>query len=420
MTRPNMRIICTTLALALATGVAACGKSDSASTATKSGGIKAGPGVTSKTITLGVLTDLSGVFAPLGKPLAESHRLYWQGQNKAGGVCGRQVKLIIKDHGYDPQKAVTLYRDMSSKVLSLQELLGSPVAAALLPTIERDGMYTQLAGWPGSLLSNKYVQITGTTYDVEAINGVDYLMKTGKLKQGDKLGHVYFEGDYGESALQGTKYAAGKDGLELVQQKIKPTDTDLTAQVSVLKRAGVKAIVVSAAPPQTASVAGVAKATGLNVPIVANGPGFAPQLLGTPAAGALTANLYLVTSLAPPSLDKPTVQKVTQTWTAAHPKEPPAAVSVIVGWAQGQIMTEVLRKACANKDLTRSGVLTAFHQLSNVDTGGLVAAPLNYTKIGEPSERAVYIARVDAKQPGATKSVAVFESDNAKSYNEAR
>ena len=44
------------------------------------------------------------------------------------------------------------------------------------------------------------------------------------IKKGDKIGHLYFEGDYGESSLNGSKYAAEKLGLEIVEQKIKATD----------------------------------------------------------------------------------------------------------------------------------------------------------------------------------------------------
>jgi ABC-type branched-subunit amino acid transport system substrate-binding protein len=428
MTRACWRAILVALAATLALGLAACGKSSSnnssssggGSSSGSSGGIQTGPGVTGKTINLGVLSDLSGVFAPLGKPLTQSQQLYWQTQNQAGGVCGRKVNLIVGDHGYNPQKAVTLYRGMSSNVLALQQLLGSPVVAALLPTIQQDNIYTEVAGWPGSLLNNKFVQITGATYDIEAINGIDYLVKQGLLKKGDAVGDVYFVGDFGQNALAGTQYAAAHNGLKVVTQQITPTATDLSSQVAAFKQAGVKAIVASAAPPQIASLAGVAHASGLNVPIISNGPGFAPQLLATPVAPALKANLYLVTSLAPPSLSEPAVAAVTQTWTSSYPKDPPAAVSVIVGWAEGQIMKAVLQKACDSKQLTRQGVLNAFHQLSSIDTGGLVAGPLSYASVGQPPERAVYIARVDAKAPGGTRSVGVFESANAKSYHEGQ
>src|SRR5215510_10273719 len=96
-------ILCTTLL------VSACGKAGSEQAAT---GAKTGPGVTAKTISLGVLTDKSGVFAGLGGPLVEGSQLFWQLQNAKGGVCGRQVELVVKDHGYDPQKGVSLYREI--------------------------------------------------------------------------------------------------------------------------------------------------------------------------------------------------------------------------------------------------------------------------------------------------------------------
>lgn len=417
--RTRIRAAWAAPALALAIATAGC-STKAASTAAESGGMKTGPGVTASTITLGVLTDESGVFAGLGTPLTQSEQLYWQLQDAKGGVCGRQVKLTIGDHGYQVQKAVTLYAGMSQNVLALQQLLGSPESAALLPSIERDGIYTEIAGWPGGLLSNKYTQITGATYDIEAINAIDWLVKTGKLKSGDSVGDVYFQGDYGQNALAGVQYAAGKNGLKVVAQEVTPAQTDMTSQVAIFKRAGVKAIIGSVAPPQTASLAGVAMATGLRVPIVVNGPGFDPHLLGTAAAPALKADVYVASSLAPPSLSMPAVQQVTSTWTAHYPQSPPAAVSVIVGWAAAQIMNKVLDRACADKDLTRAGVLAAFRQLTSVDTGGLVAAPLSYATVGQPPERSVYIASIDPSVPGGTKSLGVFESANAQTYQEGQ
>ena len=58
--------------------------------------VKTGPGATADTITLGDLTDLSGVFAPHGKSHDAGRNLYWDAKNKAGGICGRQVKLTSR------------------------------------------------------------------------------------------------------------------------------------------------------------------------------------------------------------------------------------------------------------------------------------------------------------------------------------
>jgi ABC-type branched-subunit amino acid transport system substrate-binding protein len=399
--------------------LAACGKSESGG---EQGDVKAGPGVTAKTLNLGILTDLSGTFAALGKPIVRATQLYWKQQNANGGVCGRKVNLVIKDHGYNPQRAVTQYRDIEPDIAALHQLLGSPVSVALLPSIDKDKMYTGLTAWTPALVGDPHIQITGATYDLEMINGVDYLVEKGLLSKGDTIGHIYFEGDYGEGALLGSKDVAEKQGLKLVEQKIKATDTDMSGPVSALKRAGVKAILMTTAPQQTAAAAGVATAQGLDVPIMSSGPGFAPQLLATPAAAALKKHLYVSASLSPYSLDKPGPTEVRDAWEKAYPGAPASGVSVDFAWANAQLMTEVLSKACDNKDLSRQGIVDALHQISGEDLDGIVAGPLDYTKTGQPPSRTVYIARVNTKKPGGLETLTPdgYESDNAKGYKPAQ
>ena len=417
----STRIVSLLVAGLLVVGAGACGskgKSSASSGGSSAGGgtVKTGPGVTDKQITLGVLTDLSGVFAPLAKPIVHANQLFWKEHNAQGGVCGRQVKLVVKDHGYDPQKAVVEYREISPNILALQHLLGSPITAALLPTMKSDQMPALLAAWPSSLLVNDNIIIVGTTYDIEMINGLDYLMKQGRLKSGDKIGHLYFEGEYGENGLAGSKAFAAKNGMTVVEQKIKATDEDMTGQVSAFKQAGVKAIAVTAAPPQLASVAGIAAAQGLNVPILGNNPTFDPAIMKTPAAKALAANAYISSSLAPFNLDTPTVKKVGADFKSAYPKDDVKG-SVQFGYTMSQVTYEILNQACKDKDLTRKGFINASHKLSAINTGGLTAASLDYSKPGQPAERAVYIARPDAKAPGGLTAIkGTFESALAKSY----
>ena len=50
-----------------------------------------------------------------------------------------------------------------------------------------------------------------------------------------------------------------------------------------------------------------------------------------------------------------------------------AKASVQFGYAQAEVMYNILKKACDNKDLTREGIVKASRQLSGVDTGGLIA-----------------------------------------------
>jgi ABC-type branched-subunit amino acid transport system substrate-binding protein len=389
-----------TVAVALALAVAACGKGSDDGGGASGGDIKTGPGATKDAITLGYLPDLSGVFAPNGKSMMEGANLYWDAKNKNGGICGRQIKLSTQDTGYDPQKAVAAYQQMSGDVIGLGLVLGSSITSALLPSVKQDGMFLNFAGWTSDILPNENVAIAGTTYDIEAINAVDFLMHEKGIKEGDTIGHLYFEGDYGENALKGSKYAADKHGLKIVEQKITPAETDMTGQVSAFRRAKVKAILFSAAPPQAASLAGIAAAQKLDVPIVANGPGWTPQLLTTPAAGALAANYYVVSSMAPLGLDTDGVKKFLDAYEQKYPKGTPSSNGSLYAYAGAEIADAALTKACENKDLTRKGVLDALHSLDGLDTGGVVAGKLNFTDTAQPPSRLVYIAKVSKDAPG--------------------
>jgi hypothetical protein len=83
------------------------------------------------------------------------------------------------------------------------------------------------------------------------------------------------------------------------------------------------------------------------------------------------------------------------------------------------VMYEILNKACENKDYTRAGLIKAAHELSGINTGGLIAGPLDYTKAGQPPTRAVYIARPADVTGGLKALPGTFESDTAKSYDVA-
>jgi ABC-type branched-subunit amino acid transport system substrate-binding protein len=394
-------------------------KTDDAATggATGSGesALQTGPGVTDSTITLGVLTDQSGPFAGAATGIAQGRQLFWDQQNAAGGVCDRTVEFVVRDHGYNAQNAVAAYTEIKDQVLALDELLGSPMIAALLPELERDELLTLAVSFSSSVLDNPYVVMTGTTYDIEMMNSIQWLVDEQGLSEGDPIGHIYLEGDYGENALAGTRVAADELGLEVVEQKVQPTDTDLTAQVTALEAAGVSHVLLTTTPPQAASAVAVAEAGGYDATFVGSNPTFSPGLLGGPARGALENRYYTVTSVAPFASDAVTASPLADEFDTAFPGQT-ATAYVGYGYAQGQIAAAILQAACDNGALTRAGLLEAFQGLGEVDTGGLVA-PIDYSTPGEPPARETYIARPDASATGGLQVVAdLFASPLAESF----
>jgi ABC-type branched-subunit amino acid transport system substrate-binding protein len=406
------------LALAVSLCASACSTKAKKSGDTTENGVKVGPGVTSDKISLGVLTDESGVFAALGTTVTQGNQIAVDEINAAGGICGRKISLTVKDTAYDVQKAVSEYAEIAPNIAGILQIIGSPATTALLPNITSDHMVSATATWASSLLSSPDIQISGATYDIEMINGLSYLMDKGLIHKGDKLGHIAFEGAYGDNGLEGSKYAADKLGLTIVAQRPKATETDMTSAVQALKQAGVKAILLTVAPKQLASAAGVAATIGLNVPILGNNPTYAPELLKTPAGPAIEKNFYLSGSSAPLSADLPAAKKVLASFKAKYSSATPNA-GVTYGYGVAQIYAQTLKAACAAKDLTRTGIETAFHTLKNVDTGGVIA-PLDYSQQGKIPARETYIVRASKANlaiDGLKVEKELFESDLAKDYN---
>ena len=374
-----------------------------------------GPGVTKDTITLGSLVDLTGVFAAESKPLVQGTEMYWDTVNKNGGVCGRRVIVEVASHGYHPQQAILQYRDLSTRVLAMSPVLGSPIVAALKPSFAQDNMLVSAATWTSEILPDPHFQIAGATYDLETINAIDWLTREKGVKSGDTIGIVYFEGDFGGNSLKGGKYAADRLNLKLSEYRIQPTETDLSTQVNAMKTAGVKAILVAAASSQVASIATVASSIGLDVPVVGNTPTFSPNLLTTPAGPALVKNFYTSSAIVPAPSSTGEEKQFVNAYHTAYRAQQPTQNGVMYAYAVGRIMTETLRKAC--DDLTRKGLQKAFRSLNALDTEGAVAGTLDYSDPSVAPSREVYISRVDSKVPGGLVAVgAPFGSDLAEDY----
>ncbi|MFD3514962.1 ABC transporter substrate-binding protein [Streptomyces sp. NPDC058657] len=395
------------LATALALTLAATGCSSKAGTGSggkeDAKGVKTGDGVTDKVIPLGILTDQTGVYASLGKSVTQAQQLWAKEVNAAGGICGRKIELIVRDHGYEPQKAVSAYTELEPQVLGFAQFIGSPFVAAVKPRIDgQDKGLVLPQAWSASLLGSPYVRVIGATYDIETINAIDYLLTQKRIAKGDRIGHVYFEGDYGENALQGSKYAAQQAGLTVVEQKIKPTDNDMSGQVTALKKAGVKAIVISAGPRQAASLVGVAAAGGFQVPVVGNNSAFAPQLLATPAGPALTKDYYVASSTLPIGSPEAGPSGLAKAYAKAYPKDG-LDNGVVAGYSAGKVFGTALTKACEAKDLTRAGIGKALLTMKSFENGFGITHDFSDPKAA--STRQSVIMKPDAKTPGGLKVV---------------
>ncbi len=391
-------VLLTAAILAAATGCSTKASDNNSGGDTAAGDVKTGVGISGTEISLGVLTDLTGVFAALGTDITNANTLYWEKQNAGDKICGKYtVKLNIQDNGYVPQTGVQQYGGMKDSILALQQTIGSPLNTALAPNLASDKMINLPSAWARNLTSVEGNTVVGAVYDVEMYNGLQYALDKGLIKKGDKIGHIYFEGEYGANGLAGSKAFAAKNGLTIVEQKIKSSDQDMSSQITSFKSQKVNAIALTVAPGQTGSVGAVSAAQGLDVPIIGNNPVFSPALLKSPAAAALKKNL-IVSS---PINSFASHEDLLKEYQAKYANSTPS-LGVVFGYGMSEVMKQILDKACEDKDLTRDGLLAAKKELSDLDTGELIV-PLDLSVgVDKSPSRKSYILQ-PADVPGGAK-----------------
>jgi ABC-type branched-subunit amino acid transport system substrate-binding protein len=372
-------------------------------------------GVTRAEITLGALTEYSGPFKDLGIGVVHGQQLWINETNAAGGICGRKIKLEIRDDEDDLGKAKMQYAALEPTVLGIMAILGSSVTTALSQSLMDNETTAVVLSKSSDLLSNPYVIIPATTYDVEMINGLSFLMEQGKIHDGDTVGQIWLDGEYGANGLRGAKYFAQRHHLTLRDAKVAANTSDLRNLVAAFAGAPrVTAIALSTAPDQTASAVMANQRLGLNVPMIGNSAAFTPQLLFGPAAGAL-GNLSVADSSVPFSAVAPTAKHVADAYRQAGYLEMPSS-GVTYGYAIGEIWDQLLKRACTNGNMSRSGIQEALLQSTNLSTEDLVA-DLNFAKPGAPAARETSVGVPDATPLGGIREVKpLFVAPDAQSY----
>jgi ABC-type branched-subunit amino acid transport system substrate-binding protein len=285
----------------------------------------------------------------------------------------------------------------------------------VLPLADQESLYVGGVGWASTALEYEVNQLPGASYSIQGANAIDYLVDELGVAEGDSVGVVYFVGDYGNDALAGAEFAAEERGLTIVPQEITPQNTDLSAQASALVQDGVSAVVLAAAPAQLASLAGVLTSQGADIPIMGMNPTFNPSLLETPAAPALLANGYSITSIAPYASDAPGVQTANELYTAAEP-DGATGWEVPLAYAQAELLRTALEGACEAGDLTPEGVVAAMREGDSVDTDGLLPDGLDFSTVGESPTRTVFVSRVSDTAEAGLELLDTYEGPSAQAY----
>ena len=370
-------------------------------------GLKVGPGVdvANKTIALGIISPYSGpVAAPVGDPLANGVKVFFDHVNDNGGIGGYKVKFMEEDSQYNPQIQVQLYNQIHTKVLMIADSLGTPTTFAIKDLAAADHMLVSAATLSSALAREQYLVMVGTPYRLQVENAFDYVVNTVGVKN-PATGIIYQNDEYGQDGLTGYKEAVAAYGLKDVgQASYAATDKDFTAQVAQMKAAKAKYVFLSALPAVTATIVGTAFKLGYNPQFILQSPAWSNLLLGIPTLKPLLTNLWLVGQGATwGDTSKPGMAQLVQDVAKYAPTQKPDGYFEF-GYTESEITYAILKQAFANNDLTRDGLYNAFLSLKNVDLGGLYP-PVTYGSTPDqrvPTRDSV-VFKIDPTQPNDVK-----------------
>jgi branched-chain amino acid transport system substrate-binding protein len=196
-------------------------------------------------IRIGAIFSVTGPASFLGEPERNTVKMLEEDLNKAGGLLGRKVEVIIYDDEYDATKAVTavdrlLKRD---RVVAIVGPSGTGSTLAVIPKVEgaKIPLISCAAGrrivepvrrWVFKVAASDILAVTRIFSDLKRRG----LTRVALLTASDA---------YGAGGRDDFKELAPQAGITLAADEVfGPKDTDMTAQLTRIKGTAAQAIVV--------------------------------------------------------------------------------------------------------------------------------------------------------------------------------
>lgn len=351
------------------------------------------------TITLGLLSDLTGNFGPLVSAITEGIRVYWEDVNANGGIEGYTVELEVVDTQYVIDNHVQLYDEMKDDVVAIQHSTGSPHTVAILDQLAEDDMLaiplTWYSGWSDPAINANLIP-HGSPYCLESMNGISYIANE---VGAETIAIATVPGDYGLDGAAGAAIAAEALGLEVVfdgSGTVIPGDeTTLSAAAEGIANSGADMVWLTLDPGSASTIFGLAIAEGFEADWGGNRPTWNPAFVGpdSPIRDAITRDFWVMNYGSPWfSEEASEIKALFEQYSDASPT---AGDNYAEGFIEASIMERALRDAHANGDLTRAGVLAAAKAIDSLEFGPF-APEERYA--GEPNDvvnRSNFIGRPD-------------------------
>jgi branched-chain amino acid transport system substrate-binding protein len=222
----------------------------------------------SEPIRIGAIFSVTGPASFLGEPERNTAKMMEDEINKAGGLLGRKVEVVVYDDESDATKAVTAVDRLikKDKVVAIIGPSTSGNTLAIIPKVEeaKVPLISCAAAKKINLPVKKYVFKTAQS-DAIFVKKIYQHAKKGGIS---KVALLSASDAYGSAGREDLKELAGQFGMTIVADEVfGPKDTDMTAQLTKIKGTPAQAIICWGTNPGPAVIARNRVQLGIKTPL---------------------------------------------------------------------------------------------------------------------------------------------------------
>lgn len=320
-------------------------------------------GVTPTEIVLGMHTDLSGVAASFGVPVANAFRMRIDEENAKGGVNGRKIRLVVEDTQYQVPRAVQAATKLieHDKVFAFVGAAGTPMNNAALPLQLKAGIPNLFPITWASSMSEPVHPLKYAVYqpNKEQIrSGLRFMIEKKKKKA---VCAMYQDTDFGRDVFEGVQTYLKSVNLPLVASvNHKSTEQDFTAALTNLRDAKCDLVALGTIVRDSIVPYSAARKMGwTDVDFIGTASSY--DLTVSSAQGGATEGLYATGFFDPPYRDtaSPAVAKWFDAYKERFRSEP--AIQAAVGYVIMDLTIRALNDA--GKDLNPKTLAAALERI---------------------------------------------------------
>lgn len=330
-------------------------------------------GVSDDAILFGQAAALEGPSAALGLRMRQGIVAAFTEINRKGGIHGRQLQLISRDDGYDPDRSVAqttrlIERD---KVFALIGAVGTPTAMATIPitSMRNIPFIGPLSGaeFLRDLELPNVVNIRAS-YGAEAEEWIKHLTEDRRFT---RIAIFYQDDSFGRDGLVGVKRALARRGLELAAEGTFERNTRAVAAAwRMIRRAEPEAIVMVGTYGPCADFIKLAHRSGarptfVNISFV--GANALAQELGSEGEGVIVSQVVPF----PWDRSQRLVAEYQDAQTAVDPTLTPDFIS-LEGYLSGRLVAAALEQT--GPQPTRADLLRIINETGRFDISGSIVS----------------------------------------------